>query len=84
MHLRADDVRARQASTRHSDPILDVEGAYNDVIVALHNLARTLERAGSDNFATAARADGDAMQIRKTRNLMKLLAAENDNGEQDA
>lgn len=49
--------------------------AYDDVIIALGNLARTLEACGSDNYAEAARKDCDNMTARKQRNLLKLAAA---------
>jgi hypothetical protein len=52
-----------------------VTAAYDDVIIALGNLARTLESCGSDNYAEAARKDCDEMSARKLRNLLKLAAA---------
>ena len=53
--------------------------AYQDVIDKMHELARELEAIGADTWAEAARKDADAYHVRKTRNIMKLSAA-NENG----
>ena len=70
---------ARKLQPPPLDPSAHVRDAYQDVVLALHQLARTLEALGSDNFAAAARADADAMHVRMKLNLRKLEAA-NDNG----
>jgi hypothetical protein len=70
---------------RYPDPIARVDkptrirDAYQDVVLKMHELARTLEALGEDNFAVAARVDADAYHVRMKLNLRKVETA-NDNG----
>jgi hypothetical protein len=65
------------------DPAVRVRDAYQDAVLAMHQLARVLEAEGLDNFALASRTDADAYHVRMKLALRQLEIA-NDNGGSDA
>jgi hypothetical protein len=77
-------MRSEPKSPRDTNPVPRVKWAYQDVIDKMHELARTLEAEGADNWAQAVRADADAYHVRMTRNVMKLQTANDNGGSSDA
>lgn len=80
-------MRSQPTSPRDTDPaarLRQARDAYQDVVIALHELARKLEALGSDNYALAARQDADAMHVRMKLNLRQLEIANDNHGGGDA